>query len=164
MEIRYNENPLKTHVYLNDYEKEILKLKIRIAEYEESLYSLYFDLVRDGEPNVEDATKEIRYVFSDCEDDLLSTRIEHLFKIYHQSLTDEHVGDCTAVAGSCTKCWAEEMIGANTIPGLSKHMGATIRHMFSKYNTIEEVIENNTNESVKEWLRVYRKEKLCRDG
>lgn len=49
---------------------------------------------------------------------------------YIHALNEEHGGDCTAVACSCIRCWAESLAGIDTCPG-GKHMNARIAALFA---------------------------------
>lgn len=59
---------------------------------------------------------------------------------YIHALNEEHGGDCTAVACSCIRCWAESLAGLNTFKG-GKHMGASISGMFAKKSNNPQVLE-----------------------
>lgn len=58
------------------------------------------------------------------------------------SVDDIHMGDCTCVACSCSRCRAEELLGVNTLP-VGKHMAYKIDGAFGRdySKTIDEAIE-----------------------
>jgi hypothetical protein len=42
--------------------------------------------------------------------------LESGYADFREQLRESHVGDCTAVACSCTRCWAESALGIHTAP------------------------------------------------
>lgn len=56
--------------------------------------------------------------------------IKHHLDHYLHALNEEHGGDCTAVACSCTRCWAESLAGIDTLPG-GKQLNASIAAKFA---------------------------------
>jgi len=148
MKIIWNENPLKTQVFLDDKEKEEFKIKLKNElneygdQYDEELYMEYIKELEEG----------------------------------------EHNGDCICYAMTCFKCQAEDMLGINTIKGLSKYSAGAISSAFRKNGKIDGAIEelrvpfskeherfqewwiphidrwNKDREEAIEWLIVYNKE------
>jgi hypothetical protein len=49
MKITYTPNPLDTQVELEPHEQELLRLKIKLGEYENILFSAHWDLTRTDE-------------------------------------------------------------------------------------------------------------------
>jgi hypothetical protein len=155
MKIIYTENPLTSHILLNAQEKEIFKLKMQIENLKETIYGVYFDFKDDRKKILGVPTKQFslydpvdgmktleRWVEQEDkeEDD------EHFTKCYEFYLSDlengVHVGDCTCVSCSCSKCHAESLLGIDTIKGLEKHSAHKIDGAFTKVATCVEAIEH----------------------
>jgi hypothetical protein len=136
MKINYNKNPLYTTIDLEEYEKKELWLKIKISEMEELLSSASMYL-EEKYFNLEKARKEVDtdYYFSDDKSPI-DKRCDTLLEHYLEELQSYHVGDCTCVACSCSKCQAESLLGINTMPGIGKHSAYKINGAFGKYNII----------------------------
>lgn len=64
---------------------------------------------------------------------------------YTQELLSKHIGDCTCVPCSCTKCRAESMLEIDTIRGLGKHSSYKIDSAFSGGASIDEAIHRLEN-------------------
>lgn len=67
-------------------------------------------------------------------------------KDYLPYLEGYHMGDCTCVPASCPKCYAESLLGVDTIEGLGKYEAGKIHDVFCPHNdfderTIDEVLE-----------------------
>ena len=60
----------------------------------------------------------------------IEATIDDRVKLAESELSGCHVGDCTCVACSCSKCWAEGLLGIDTIPGLGKHQASHISDEF----------------------------------
>ena len=76
--------------------------------------------------------------------------VDHRFKIYHEALQEEHMGDCTYVSCSCVRCHAENILGVDTIKGLSGNPGHYINMAFRKTNDINEAIKYLENYELNE--------------
>lgn len=142
MKIIYKDNPLATIVTLTENEKREFWLKLKIAQLEEILASAWFDLESDT-PN-EDIRKilDIDYwCSSDGSKSKLDQRVDELCEIFIKELTENHIGDCTCVPCSCSKCYVEELLGVNTIDGLSKYARSMIESAFENATTIDEAID-----------------------
>jgi hypothetical protein len=157
MKIIYNKNPLRTTVELDEIEKKEFWYKIKINEMTNLLYEAHFFL----EENLEKVKKAVDPEYYSSENNELDKRCDLLLEQYLNDLQDIHVGDCTCVAMSCSKCHAESILGIDTIPGLKKHSSYKIDGAFGKNNekTIEEAIESLKNykvniENPKEWDRL----------
>ena len=143
MRITYTPNPLRTIVELDEHEIEILRLKIKIEQFEEMIFSAHWNLTRSAEylaslPRMstvenarESAIKELDPARWCDENNRLDARVEDLLQHYLEELRGTHVGDCTCFAMSCSKCHAESMLGIDTIKGLRKHPGHKIQVAFS---------------------------------
>jgi hypothetical protein len=172
MKITYNKNPLYTTVELDESEKKIFELKIKIAEYEEMVHGAYFTLshhdwwnksiakdgaakpVRTLEDTVQEAIKELHPDYW-CQEDnegpcKMEQRVQMLLDHFLTELQSYHCGDCTCVAMSCSKCHAERLLGINTIPGIGKHELYKIDGAFGKNNekSLDEALESLKNYKV----------------
>lgn len=68
-------------------------------------------------------------------------------------LNSEHGGDCTAFACSCTRCYAEDILGINTLP-VGKSIGYRMRGLYEHYyGTPEE--KANTEKVNREFREKY---------
>ena len=155
MKITYKENPLAATVELDEHEKEIFKLKLRLKEYEEMIFEAHFELTQNEwhnknikprtlEEAVAKACKQLDPEYW-CTDELskLDKRVDELFEHYIAELQDHHGGDCTCFACSCSKCHAEEMLGIDTLkPYPGKHQLHKIESAFRhpEITTCEEAI------------------------
>lgn len=150
MKITYNKNPLRTTIELDEHEKKELWYKIKINYMEDMLYGAYFHLEdSDGKYfDVDKARKRLDPSFW-CTDEKskLDEYCDTLLECLLNDLMSTHVGDCTCVACSCTKCQAETLLDINTIPGLGKHSAYKIDSAFGKDNerTIDEALEHLKN-------------------
>lgn len=148
MKITYTPNPLETIVELDEQEIELLRLKIKIEQYEELLFSAHWDLTRETdylaklprpktvEQSREEAIKRLDPSYW-CSDDKskLDERVDELLEHYLEELKSIHVGDCTCVPCSCSKCHAESTLGINTLdPYPGKHVLYKIASVFSRWN------------------------------
>lgn len=148
MKITYNKNPLFTTIDLDENDKKELWYKIKVAELEELLSSTHFYLEEGKYFNLERARKEAdpEYYCTD-EKSPLDKRCDELLEHYVSELQSRHIGDCTCLACSCSKCHAESLVGIDTIPGLGKHSAHKIDGAFGKHNekTIDEAIDSLAN-------------------
>lgn len=153
MKITYTPNPLSTVIELDDHEKEILRLKIKINLLEEDLGSAAVCLnpknaswvmkpsTRRPEGHtietliaeVLDDYLDLSYMYSEGEYEGkgLDARVDEIFQWYLHELQANHAGDCTCFPASCCKCHAESFLGICTIPGLGKHEAYKIERAFS---------------------------------
>lgn len=142
MRIEYHQNPLRTKVYLDEKDKEIFRLKIEQEVLFETLYSVHYHLSKSETPNIERAKDEASLVGGGDYDKY----IDQLLEAYTQDLLHSHIGDCTCVPCSCSKCHAEYILGIDTIEGLGKHLAYKIDSAFSRednaFVTIDEAIES----------------------
>jgi len=130
MKIIYKENPLESIVELDDNEIEIFKLKIMIEEYESQLFATRYYL-SEKNFNLKNAREEVNY----------QRNIDELLEMYISELRDSHAGDCVCFPCSCGKCYAEDILGINTIEGLGKHQASCIQHAYSEYDNIDDVLD-----------------------
>ena len=157
MEIYYNQNPLKTTIELTDEEKREFWLKIKIDEMLWIIADIEFNL-DEAYLNVENARKaaNLKYILN--KENGLDKKIDHWFEIYYGALQDRHMGDCTSVACSCTKCQAEHILGIDTIKGLKCGYGHYIVVAFDETDNINKAIEylENYNPKIEEGWEQYR--------
>ena len=167
MKITYAENPLFTTIELDDHEKEVLRLKIKVNELEERISSadIYLDpgnahwvmkeTKRHQPHTLETLIEQVRkdyldidYIWAEADAERsLDKRVDVLLEHYLDELMSCHGGDCTCVACSCGKCHAEGLLGINTIEGLGKCCASKVNSAFGKDNerTINEVLESLLN-------------------
>lgn len=150
MKIIYNENPLRTVVELDEHDRQIFWLKIKLEEQENLLFTVHFNLTRNesfsGDSIDLDVAKKSAnpdYYMSekDGEKTPLDKRVDMLFETYVQELAGWHSGDCTCVACSCMKCHAENILGIDTLkPFPGKHELAKIESAFAQGRSIAEAL------------------------
>lgn len=168
MKINYNKNPLCTTIELTEHEKEVFKLKIRIKELEEMIFTGHWTLkhhdwwnktiakdgkdkpVRSLQDTMNEAMDELdpNYIFGDEDGkSKFDKRVDELFDYFMADLESSHMGDCVCFACSCSKCHAEELLGVNTIKGLGKHSAHKIDSAFGPKNekSLDEVLEHLQN-------------------
>lgn len=145
MKFEYNINPLSTKIILDDTEKEIFKLKIKIKEMENNIFEAHFYL---KETQYRDETQALSaldpdYYFPKNDDELskLDKRVQELFDYGIEELKSIHIGDCSAHPASCYKCFAEGILGIDTTQGISKHGGLWLFNYFTKKENIEKTAE-----------------------
>lgn len=171
MKITYNKNPLCTTVELDEHEKKELWYKIKCNELVDLLFDAHFHLQDETKWfDLDKARKalEPKYYLEDedengienlksrlAADDWpsraegLNARVTMLQEHYIQELMGFHIGDCTCVPCSCSKCHAEGLLGINTLKGLGKHSAYKIDGAFGKNNerSIDEALESLKNYS-----------------
>jgi hypothetical protein len=143
MKITYTPNPLLTSVELDEHEKREMWHRIRFEQMLDMLFTVHFELACKGdkEPDLERLKKEADpdYYLNDAEGHTDKTRLDlrcdELLEYYLAELKGQHVGDCTCVACSCSKCNAEGMLGIDTLkPFPGKHPMNKIANAFSRWN------------------------------
>ena len=126
--IQWAQNPLETKVVLDDRAKENFKLRHVISRLVMNAYSAYFHLnSADQYYDPERARAELHELIEDNVEKLF---VKHYADEYLEELEGRHVGDCTCVACSCTKCHSEELLGIDTLKGLHKHEAYAIASAF----------------------------------
>jgi hypothetical protein len=133
MKINWNQNPLKTSIELDEFEKTVFKHKVEIEELRNTIYHAIYLLKKD--PGNVDKVREL---------------LEHAepinVELLLDALADIHCGDCICVPCACGKCLAEAYLGITTIDGLGKHEATKIKTAFSEGRDIHQAIE---------WLKVF---------
>lgn len=140
MRIEYHQNPLRSQVFLDEKDKELFRLKIEQEVLFEALYGVHYHLSKNDSPDIERAKREASLVG----DDGYSKYIDELLEAYTQDLLHGHMGDCTCVPCSCSKCHAEYILGIDTIEGLGKHLAYKIDSAFRR----EDGSSRNINEAI----------------
>jgi hypothetical protein len=79
------------------------------------------------------------------QDDLVQTLLE--------DLNFEHSGDCTAFACSCSRCYAEDMLGINTLP-VGKSIGYRMKGLYTHYYGTDEQKAYQDSKNA-EWKEKY---------
>jgi len=154
MKIIWDENPLCTKIELNEFESKELWYKIKIGQMEDLLFHAHFHLgnsiwEKQDLDRVAEAVDPKYYLANDKEKTKLEKRVDELHSHFIEALQETHVGDCTCVPCTCSKCWAESLIGTDTIKGLRKHeaykiqtaFGETHEHDFKRQRNIDQAIE-----------------------
>lgn len=185
MIIVYTENPLAQKVILDDRDREILRLKIRIDDLEDKLTEASMYLEDNNKWfNVERARKAAN--FCNTTDDEIKKRLDKRVKECEEWLMDAHCGDCVCVPASCVKCYAEGLLGISTVEYISTSSAYRISTAFyekdGNCSTCEEAITYlknhppegkdistsdadyirwcNDHQKAIEYLEKYKKEKL----
>lgn len=134
MNIQYTLNPLNSIITLDDKDKEILLLKIKVELLEDKLLMAQYYLRPNVKQDVDKAYDLLELYAEDGDTHLIDKRANELLGFYVDSLQDSHCGDCICFPCSCTKCHAERMLGVDTIAGLGKYAGHFISYAFSQYD------------------------------
>lgn len=164
MKIIYNENPLRTSVELDEHDRQIFWLKIKIEELQEKLFSANFSLTEDKKYfSLDRARRETapeEYIKEDNQEKTpLDQRVDKLFECYLEELLSSHCGDCTCIPCSCMKCHAENILGLDTLkPFPGKHELSSINSAFSYMENGE-----TKQRSLSEALTYLRDHKISRE-
>jgi hypothetical protein len=155
MRIAWAENPLETRVELDAADRLLLRAKLKVEYLEDRIVSAYFELTPKHTSHVDADARVVRaaqildidYVLDDEARDgkTLTEWLEAQAADYEQELLGKHVGDCTCVPCSCTKCHAENMLGVDTVRGLGKHSAYKIDSAFANGASIHEAVERLAN-------------------
>lgn len=149
MDIIWNQNPLLTKIILDNKDKEILKLKVRISLLEDVLSAAEYLKEKNVYDRIECPNLDMngKTYLELAKDGLLISNknfdedVEYFYKMYLDELeSGAHMGDCTAFPGTCIKCVAEDHLGINTISGISKRGAQYILNAFRENDTIEDLI------------------------
>lgn len=168
MKIIYNENPLRTTVELDEHDRQVFWLKLKIEELQNSLFSVHFNLMEGEYFDIERARKKAEPGFYFKEDHQektpLDERVDNLFKDYVEELLGIHSGDCTCVPCSCMKCGAEEILGINTL-GINTLKLFPGKHQLSQIDAAFSYRENGDikHRSLNEALTYLRDHKISRE-
>lgn len=132
--IYYAQNPLVSRIELNELEKHIFFLKYVNYELYDEIGMAHF--------YIENTDKEsaLSWLFRGKQEELFNKRDKEVFQYYLGALSDTHIGDCTCFSAPCSKCFAEDFLGINTLSGLGKYAGSYLYSQFSSGKNIEEVL------------------------
>ena len=153
MKINWQPNPLHTTVDLDERDRQVLRLKIKIERLTDLLGEAAFH-IKEGEHYDLSRVREAVAYETWCADDDepehdFNKEVERFLSYAVDELTTGvHCGDCTCVPCSCTKCWAEDLLGINTIKGAGKHSLYKIDAAFGDKDgsvTIDEAIRSLEN-------------------
>lgn len=179
MKFTYNQNPLATVVELDERDRKDLFMALKLEHLEDQLFEAHFAHEGlDGSKTLTRHDGTLIYTAEQCAADLraaidpenfcsdeIDAEIKRKAAFYEEELKGSHGGDCTCFACSCAKCWAESMLGINTIDGLGKHGGYYVQQAFynngNRRTSIDEVIEVLSGGKAEvqhavEWLKKYR--------
>jgi hypothetical protein len=152
MNIVWAPNPLLTTIVLDEQEKRFFRERLRSKYLEDRIEGAYFALdpaFRERrkttlEQAVASAIRELDWEFTTCDEErdgkTIETYLDERLASFLEDLVDRHVGDCTCVPCSCTKCYAENLLGINTLEGLGKHEASKIGWAFDGGASIEEAV------------------------
>lgn len=160
-----NEDILRPPAYIPT-ENEILLAKARYA-MEEHVYSIFFDMQnyisflegKELPKHYDEKMIKKNYDYSvakwdkamskwdDCNELFEAFVDDDWFKkCYIESLSDIHMGDCTAFPSSCMRCHAEEIFRIPNTVNWGKHEGYKL---FSQYSQdIKEKTQNTPNDEL----------------
>jgi hypothetical protein len=146
MIIDWHQNPLKTIVRLTPDERTIFLLKAKIKDFEDAARMAAFYLDEKGkEKGRYSPDKALSWLRSKLDDKTNESDPEESGAAAMLQAVEckEHLGDCVCVATTCDKCMGEDLLGINTIAGLSQHGRAKLRGAYGKNGdrSIDEVIE-----------------------
>lgn len=129
MLIRIKPNPLCTEVILDETEKLVLWARLYADAISNKLFTVKFSYQENDKSRFEAELQEIEkyygMTFEKHADLYLESSIE--------ALRSFHVGDCTCVASTCSKCYAESYVGYYT-HDIPKHPG---HHIFQASFTVD---------------------------
>lgn len=151
MKITWTENPLETRVELDEADKKLLFARLKAEYLEDMIFSAHFELKSEKavDERVANTSRvlDVNYICDDSERNgkTLTQWLDELVADYTQELLSKHIGDCTCVPCSCTKCRAESMLEIDTIRGLGKHSSYKIDSAFSGGASIDEAIRRLEN-------------------
>jgi hypothetical protein len=144
MKINWHQNPLLTTVDVDERDRQRICMYLQNEDYVEILCDLSLTLeehINKNKPPLsnKDILRRVSAWARICDMDEDDSRVAALVS----ELQYSHMGDCTCVAASCMKCWAETALGISTLEGLGKHEAAKIQGVFGSGGnvTIDEAIE-----------------------
>ena len=149
MIIHWTENPLRTIIEVDKKDIERMSMPVRNEILYDYIYLLRVYVDKNG--NSYDPQKAIE-TLKKFSYKAIETDVQEQVNQYILALKDSHVGDCTCVPCSCTKCFAEYSLGINTIEGLGEHAANYINRAFhkeeSEHSNIDEALEYLLNYKV----------------
>ncbi len=145
MEIIWKKNPLATVINIDDRDRELMRAKIEL----DTLWGYVHHAKFRADPKWKkyDEKEAIKQLVA-IDHNRVDERVDEMMEFYEADLHGVHVGDCTCVPMSCSKCYAEYILGVDTIAGLGKHEGAKLSGYFDNYYEIDDVLEALDNYKV----------------
>lgn len=114
MIIEWNQNPFLSKIIIDDKDKELMLLKYQNDTYIDLFCEMEVEIDRSIDSQLSEQLKVLSKKWQKiCNFDIDSPEIQFLF----HSLDDEHCGDCICVPMTCTRCYAESLLGISTLPG-----------------------------------------------
>ncbi len=136
MKFEWSVNPLETVVFLDDADRKLLRVAIRL---DAAINAITCRDLRDRAKTPEDAERYAKYLkgYDDVafDEEEVSAETDKSVGMFEAELQGSHVGDCICFACTCTKCWAESLLGISTIAGLGKHEASKIDNCFTDTST-----------------------------
>lgn len=167
MKVIYGEDPFNVSVVLDETEKMQLWYLIKINKLEELMFEAHYFMKENDHERVK-AVVDPKYYCTDDRSPLdKSTDASH--QMYLEELeVGTHCGDCICVPCSCSRCWAESIVGIDTLPGLGKHQASGVdkayRDQFREEGTrsIDNSIERLRNFDARKAIADWGSEVLAR--
>jgi hypothetical protein len=129
--IEWAANPIATKIRLTEAGRLRLKLGIAMDWLEQAWCCA--KLAREQQ-DLKWADSH-HFEFTGVDNDTLARAIDRRAATCERELAESHCGDCTCVPMSCAKCYAESMLGVDTIAGLGKYPGAVVAGAFAGERT-----------------------------
>jgi len=147
VKIAWADNPLNTKVVLDEHDRQVLRLKVKVDDLLDRIGEAVFALDSEHQDFLAQRGKglsapealvkalkvlDLDYLYGDAKkgDRLYEDRIDELLGYHVEALLDPHHGDCTCDACPCMKCHAERLLDIRTCPGLGNHEANYIRLAF----------------------------------
>ena len=127
VEFRLTSHPLLTEVQLDDRAKREFTLLFALRQMEDKMWEISHDLDNGDYAGARDEVS--RFTSSSMHDGEHTSNYnywERYSNLHHVNyyldaiVNDPHEGDCTAIACSCVRCHAEQILDVDTTRGLGK--------------------------------------------
>lgn len=146
MRIHWKPNPLDTVIEVSTADVDRMRDKLITNELKNFIYDVGYYV--DSKMRRYDTAKAVEKIKS-FNMKSIETEVDRQLEYLVADLAGTHVGDCTCVPCSCTKCWAEHYLDIDTIKGLGKHEASKIQGYFlnkdGTVSTIDEVLDKLLN-------------------
>lgn len=140
MKITYNSNPFATTVELDDTDRKYLSLAIQLEAALSSINSYrVLDTTKDNQREYQRQHIERMNTIA-----FGTTSTDAELKEYEEALLDVHTGDCVQCPCTCRKCLAEQMLGIDTLQGLSDP--AIAGYLFFCFVEAGRIVDRNVSE------------------
>lgn len=143
MKIDYHQNPFKTKVHLDERDRYTMLIAYQNEQYINILCELDMWLEdkfpKREKPNLQKVLERVKKWREICN---LKEEDEDV-QCFINAIDEEHLGDCICFACTCYRCYAESMLGIDTLDKLGKHEANKVLGAFGKDGdrTIDEAIE-----------------------